>query len=142
MHHIFHFKGSFEQNETFRGQPVLLEIVVRPVCSCRELRVLHESCLLSHSLLLPVTATGLFTPNSAASRSCEKITKASWDIFPMSVEFVNVGEITDSSMDFVRIFLNLVLFFSEFFLPSVFKSWDFEQIPNLYCISISSVKWR
>lgn len=48
----------------------------------------------------------------------EKITKASWDIFPMSVEFVNVGEITDSSMDFVRIFLNLVLFFSGVF-PSL-----------------------
>ena len=107
----------------------------------RELNVLHESCLLSHSLLLPVTVTGLFTPNSAASRSFEKITKASWDIFPMSVEFVIVAEITDSSMDFVRMFLNLLLFFSEFFLPSVFKSWDLEQIPNLYCPSISSVKW-
>ena len=98
MHHIFHFKGSFEQNETWReGQPVMLEILVRP-------------CVHAGSTVL--------------------------------VEFVNVGEITDSSMDFVRIFLNLVMCFSEFFLPSVFKSWDFKQIPNLYCTSISSVKWR
>lgn len=52
------------------------------------------SCLLSHSLLLPATARGLCTLYSAAFRCFEKITNASWDIFPMLVDFTCVSEIT------------------------------------------------
>lgn len=68
--------------------------------------------------------------------------------FSMLVDFVFVGEITRLFMHYVRICLNLLLFFSDFFLPSVFKSvlchllvlgsW---AVTHLFFASISSVKW-
>lgn len=125
-------KESFEQNGTFWGQLVILGIMRRPVCSCQELSVLPESCWLTCShLLSSKSLTGapcscnqdsplliLLQPLGALIR----LPGLPGILFQCELTLYALVKLPESSTDYVRMFLNPVLFFSECFLLSVFKS--------------------